>query len=229
VKTPVALAAALAAIVSWSFDAEAAPCAADTLAGYVALGAGGCEIGSTSFQSFGVLEVPFGALEIDPADVLVTPLVDDPLRPGLSFVLAAAATANELLEVLVAYQVAAPLLRGAEVALDGSSVSGDGAVTAIEDVCIGGVFDPDGPTGCTGLDEALIAFDVGFDAEPSVTLLFEDASLLAVVKDIAVDGGLEGAASLAGVTNRFLVPEPATALLLAVGLAALGCRSRSPD
>jgi hypothetical protein len=57
-------------------------------------------------------------------------------------------------------------------------------------------------------------------------LLFPPTALLAVVNDIAVDGGLLGFATLGGsVANTFTVaaavPEPASLLLLGTGLTML--------
>ena len=43
-------------------------------------------------------------------------------------------------------------------------------------------------------------------------------------KDIAIDGGLEGGAGLVRAINRFVLPEPASALLLGTGLFALALR-----
>jgi hypothetical protein len=207
--------------------AGAAPCAADSLAAYIALGAGGCEIATASFRSFATLDVPFGAEPLNPADVLVSPLLDDPLRPGLLFTLEQSAAAGELFEILIGYQVLAPSLQGVEVALDAASVIEDGAITAVEDVCLDGTFDPGGPTGCTGDADDLVVFDVGIDAEALATLGFADVGLVSVIKDIAIDAGLEGSASLGGVRNRFLVPEPSTALLLGAGLLAAARRPRA--
>jgi hypothetical protein len=211
----------------WPATAEAAPCAPGTLASYVALGAGGCTVGFASFEAFGVLAVPFGATPIAPEDVFVTPVAPDPSRARLEFQLDAEASAGELLEILIGYTVSAPLLVAhARLALEGTSVTQDGVVTAVEDLCLAGSFDPGGPTGCTGFPLVMIAFDIGVDQDLLETLAFAPVGSLAVVKDIAVDGGLTGAAALVAASNEFVAPEPAAALLVAAGLLGLARRRR---
>jgi hypothetical protein len=215
----------LAALVP--FPTSAAPCASDTLASYVALGASGCEIGGANFHDFGTLDVPFGSAPVDPGAVLVTPLTGNPALPGLRFELELEASAGEILEILIGYQVSAPKLSLARLGLEGSSVAGDGAVTGIEDLCLDGIFDPGGPTGCTGDPLLLLVFDVDVDEDLVDQLAFAPVSSLAVVKDLAVDGGLEGAAELVSASNHFRLPEPGRALLCAAAALALGLRRRS--
>ena len=215
--------ALLAALMSFAPSvAGAAPCAPGSLASYIALGAGGCTVGFASFEAFGVLDVPFGAVAISPDDVLVTPSAPDAASARLEFELDVAAEALELLEILIAYRVSTlSLLARTALAIEASSATGDGVVTAIEDLCLGGSFAPGGPTGCTGTPEVLIVFDIGIDQDLLETLAFAPVAALAVVKDIAVDGGLAGAAALLSASNEFrAAPEPAAALLLSTGLLA---------
>ena len=89
------------------------------------------------------------------------------------------------------------------------------------------VFPGGEPTGCTGTALALIAFDIGIDADLAEQLAFAPVASLAVVKDIAVDGGLTGSGELSSVSNLFRLPEPGSALLVAAGALALRLRCRS--
>ena len=86
---------------------------------------------------------------------------------------------------------------------------------------------------CSGVPTTLIAFDIGVDAQLLDSTTFAPVSLLDVVNDIGVDGGLDGGASLTGASNRFTVasasgavPEPAAFLLVALGLLVLRFATR---
>lgn len=212
-----------ASIVLGSTSAAAAPCAVGTLASYIALGATGCTVGAASFEAFSVVDVPFGSTEVSPADVLVTPLASP--TPGLTFQFDLDAAAGDLFEILVAYEVSAPVgLRGVNLAIEGSSATGDGVVTAVEDLCLGGSFGSGSVIGCDGIPETLIVFDIDVERDVVEELFFAPVSSIGVVKDIAVDGGLEGTAALASASNAFhLVPEPSSVSLLSAG--ALGLAS----
>ena len=92
------------------------------------------------------------------------------------------------------------------LSMSGSSVTPDGAVTAVEDKCGGGTFggsDPSAP--CSGtLIGPLIVFDIGTIADLTETTSdFAMTSFFDVFTEIAVDGGLDGSASLGTVTTEF--------------------------
>ena len=209
---------------------EAAPvaCVPGTLSDYFAL-SDGCTVGALQFQNFAQLTTqPAGSSPISPDAVQVMPVAS-----GLAFDVDVSASAGELLEILFGYDVASPGIAGASLSLSGASAAGDGAVTAVKNFCEGGSFDPGEVTGCTGTGDALIAaaLDGLEDLNQSLTI-FPIVALLGVVDDIAVDGGLDGSASLHGsVKNQFVaganpVPEPASAVLVASGILGL-LRSRA--
>jgi hypothetical protein len=207
--------------------AVSAPCSSGSLADYIALGSSGCTIGAASFSDFAALPVPAAATPIAPTAVIVLPFEAGPDEPGLRFLVDVSASASEFLDVAIGYLVSAPSLVRATLALEDTAVTGDGVVTAIEDLCFGGPF-AGGPLGCTGASsDTLIAFDVGDDAELAVGLDFGPVAALGVVTDLGVDGGLGGSAALSAATNRFLVPEPTTAVLLAAGALALALARRT--
>ena len=210
-------------------QALAAPCTMSTLTAYLGLGSAGCTIGNFRFSNFGLLQQPTNSVPF--SVVNVTPVAVGTTAVGLDFSVNASADAGKLLEDLISYRVTGigASLNGASLFFAGSSTTGDGAVTVVENLCIGGLFlGADGVSGCNSPPEQnLIVVDTFGSADPPISLAFVSAALLAVVTDIAIDGGNNGFASLVSASNRFqiaavsAVPEPGAFLLLVAGLLAL--------
>ena len=206
----------------------AAPCVIGSLESYVT-GAVSCSVGTVDFTNFTIESGQSGATPIDPANVLITP-GGTPFQPLFLLTLNEAATAGELLELIFRVQ-AAGVLTASSVALNSPVVTGDGAVTAILDVCAGGTFAGPGPTGCSGPQgTALAAALEGFN-DNSGPVTFPPSSFFDIFYDVAIDGGLSGSASLASASlavdaNAADVPEPTALVLVSCGLAALGLRRR---
>ena len=206
--------------------ASADPCPTDTLPTYIGLGTGGCSIGPVQFSGFVSLPIPGFATQIQPADVQVVP-INIGLNPGLEFQVNTSAGPGEFLDIVIGYLVSGPLLSQGMLSMTGAAATGDGAVTVIEDFCLGGTFDPDGPTGCTGTTNNLILFAIEGDSLTTDQLLFAPVSQINVIKDIGVDGGLLGTATLASASNQYtIIPEPGTLALVGSGLAAAGLLRR---
>ena len=208
-------------------QALAAPCTMSTLTAYVGLGSGGCTIGNFKFSDFGLLQQPTGSVRF--SAVSVTPVAVGTTAVGLDFGVNASASAGMLFEDLISYRITGigASLNGASLFFTGSSTTGDGAVTVVENLCIGGLFlGADGVSGCSTPRDLIVA-NSGGSADPPISLAFLPAALLAVVTDIAVDGGTGGFASLVSASNRFqiaainAVPEPAGFLLVIAGLFGL--------
>jgi len=221
------IATLLATLVPGRGEATPVACVPGTLSDYFAL-SDGCTVGTFQYQNFAQLTTqPAGSSPISPDAVQVMPVAS-----GLAFGVDVSASAGELLEILFGYDVTGSGIAGARLSLSGASAAGDGVVTAVKNVCEGGSFDPGDVTGCSGTGDALIAvaLDGLEDLNQSLTI-FPIVAMLGVVDDIAVDGGLDGSASLRGsVTNQFVaganpVPEPASAVLVASGILGL-LRSR---
>jgi hypothetical protein len=216
---------AAAFVLALSASSTAAPCAPDSLAGYIGLGAGGCSIGSATVAGFFLAPHDPLATEIAPADILVTPAA----IPGgvrLDFSVAIAAIAPDFFDTIVGYSVAAPIIRGAQLSMSGATATSDGVTTGVEDLCLGAAS-PD-PSFCPGTAvPAMIVFTDGFGAGLLDARSFAATSFFSVFTDIAVDGGLSGASSLGTISNVFSsspVPEPATLLLIGSGLAVAARR-----
>jgi len=210
--------------------ASAGPCLPDSLQGYVNL-ATPCSLGGADFGDFELLPGQNGATPIDPALIQVTPLVG--LLVGFQFTVNQDAGADDLFESIFSYTASVGTFSTAQLAMAGATATGDGAVTVVEDVCVGSVFGP-GISGCpAGARRTNIVFAIDGDSDNSESAGFPPNTFLNVVNDLTVDGGLAGTASVASFTNLFAVapaqtevPEPATGLLLAAGLGAVWRRAR---
>ena len=218
--------ACLVALLTWLVPtaATAAPCIPGSLASYVGLGAGGCNIGSALFSNFVDLPVQLGATPIPDSSVFVTPL-SAAGQPGFQFNVNAAAAANDLFERTIGFTLAGTGITGARFNMNGSVPVGDAANTLIENACVGASLGPG--FSCGALPLQLVGFDNAIIGRLlSDSLSFAPVSLLGIAVDITVDGGSGGAAKLASVSTQFTqqaapVPEPATWTMLALGLAGL--------
>jgi hypothetical protein len=208
--------------LSFASAAWGAQCLPGTLYGYINFGSAGCTIGSTLFSDFASLGIPNGAVQIDPSAVDVIPL-NGSNGPGLTFIVDTTASAGDFFDVMIGYLVSNSTFSGITLSMTGSSVTGDGSVTTIEDICLGGAF---GGT-CGGILSTLILFDIVGENDTVEQLTFPSVTSIGVIKDIGIDGGPSGTGSLQSVTNEFTVQEPATIMLVAAGLGYLGiCRRR---
>jgi hypothetical protein len=215
-------------VVSVPSLGAAAPCGTDTLLNYVGLGAGGCEIAGATFFDFGSAASFSGGTEISAADVSVVP-VTLATGPRLDFLVTGSAGPSDLLGIVIGYSVAGLSFSGASLEMTGSAAAPDGVVTVVEDLCLGDVFVVD-PSGCGGDLRSLIAAHDSLGPTGPYSESFS-ASLFDVFVDIAIDGGLDGFASLGDTsgpgtvstafTAATAVPEPSVISLLAPGVLGL--------
>jgi MYXO-CTERM domain-containing protein len=225
-------------LLQWVFASSsfAAPCVSAPLSTYTA-GGFSCSIGSLDFSSFNLVATigdPFGSITINPVTVA-------PNQFGLQFVVNQTAATLDLFEQLIGYRVTGigTLINRSSVFLTGSSTTGDAAVTAAEQLCLGGVFAaPDKVSGCTGTElvPSLAAIDTLGFLDSDQRDLLPGVSFLSVVSDIAVDGGTDGAGHLDSATNLFraaavpvaVVDEPSSgALALLAALLVFAKRRRA--
>jgi len=187
------------------------------LAAYEALGSGGCTIGNNLLASFATVPGTFGATELDPLSVSVTPS-GGAANPQLMVSVDASAQAGQLFETIFTYQISGNPYLQSTITLSNSSETVDGAVTDIQNLCEGGSFGPDGVTGCPGTADVLITAD-GIQNSDQTAL--GSPTLLSVTDDFTVDGGTAGTASGGTFDDQFLaqttpsaVPEPTGTLPL---------------
>jgi hypothetical protein len=206
-------------------SAAAIPCAPGTLQSYIDLGADGCSVGAAQLQGFTSVPGQSFATPVDPTLVQVTP-GGSALAPALLLSYQVSAAPGELLESFFRFQVSVADLVGAGLAMAGAAASGDGAVTATQEICADGLFGSL-PTDCPTEPGVVILYAIEGDALLDDAASFPAAALADLFVDVVVDGAAEGSASLGSVTiSLALVPEPASALLLALGLVPLGLRRR---
>ncbi len=191
-------------VILMTHHALAVPITSGTLADLINLGSGGGTIGSTLFSDFAILPLQTGATQLSPTSISVSP-IGAPNNPGLQFGFNQTANANQLFEMRVSYRVSGSLISGASVGLLGSSVTGDGANTALLQLMQPG--------------QSLIAFDIGLLSETPVFGQFTPLTQLTVESDVVIDGGTAGRAILASATNQFnvsaspAIPEPTSAVI----------------
>jgi hypothetical protein len=221
---------AVALVVVVPSLAVAAPCLPGTVAGYTGLGAAGCQIGASTFFDFLALPSFSGGTAINPSLVLVAPS-DTASGPRLDFLFTGSASANQILGIAIGYSISGSPLSDAILSLSGAAASGDGVVTVVEDICLGGLF-ASNPSNCSTPSPVtlVVAQDSTGPTGPDTRTL-HISSFFDVFFDLTLDGGLSGTATMGtpgagngtatGQYTRAAVPEPATVSLLACGLLAL--------
>lgn len=189
----------------------AGPCTSTNLANYISLGPAGCTFDGYTLANFQALPGTPGYTEIANSAVNITP-VGGAFNPGItaSVTETVAAPAND--EINFAYTISGANFRSETIILSGTSETGDGGVTDIQNYCEGGTFGPGGINGCP----TLLTVD-GVQNQDSVN--FGLPTLLTVADDLVISGGVSGSATAGDITDQFTtVPEPASPLITGAGL-----------
>jgi len=202
---------------------EAAPvCVSGTLSSYIALGSGGCMIGTNVFSHFSETSFLTGATNISPLSLTVTPL-GGTTDPALMFSGNLTASNGQLLDALINYVISGNSFTSDTITLANTSSTGNGAVTDIQNFCRNGNFlAPTFVMGCPGGEgpgSPLLVLGNGSD-QSNLT-----ATMLGITHNLTLDSGGTGTASGANVTDRFVAtastPEPSTEVFLLSGLIAV--------
>jgi hypothetical protein len=214
-----------AGILVWAiptFASVAPVCENGTVQDYVNLGSTGCSFGTALFYNFVVEPVQPSIMPLDPSTFQLDPFAyPGPGSPGFVVVQTKQVLAgpNEVWELLLHFDVAAQIVNGATVDVDGYNSE----LSAALDLCAGGSF-PDGtPSGCSGNFASAEAF-VSSTLPPhlSDSTSFPGASGVDTFFDLREASG-STATDFANVTDFKVatVPEPATIPLVGIGLGAL--------
>lgn len=204
----------VAAVAGIAQLGSAAPmCTTGSFTSYVALGTGGCMIGGDTFSGFQTVGGIYGATAIAPGSITVTPS-GTTANPMIAFSTNASVGAGMLAEAIFNYTFLSTGFTNDTVTLSKTSMTGDGAATAVTNFCLAGQFGPNGVTGCTGTarSDALLG-------NSSETVQFASRYQASITHDLTLDGGLMGSASGGTVADAFAAPEPATFLLAGLGIA----------
>lgn len=204
-----------AALLALSAPAEATPaCVTGTLASYESLGSEGCTLGDETVSSFATGSGVTGATPIDPTTLTITPTASAG-EATLTFHTSLTAQANNQDEAFFTYTIAGAPVTFDAIDLVGSSETADGAVTYIQNFCVGS-----GGLACTGIPGSLLTLDGIQNSDQSA---IPSAPLLSITSDFELDGGLAGSASGGQFSDHFTdvsaVPEPPSLVLLCMGLA----------
>jgi hypothetical protein len=191
------------------------------------LGAGfNCTIGDKTFSNFAYhgtsnppgFSIPAGGIDVTP--------ITTPLNPGFQWSAGwHVSTSSGVLsqDSLFQFTVNSSSANITDVSLSigGAGFSGTGSVTVDETVCLGATF----PACSGGTVKTLEVFDSIDGVKTFDEVSFAGVSEVDVQKDVLIDAGTAGSASLSLLTNQFseqgTTPEPASILLFGSGALAL--------
>ena len=218
------LLAAFLFVILLASKTSAATCTNGSLATYVGLGSAGCTIGSNTLSNFTIEPGSNGATAISPGLINIMPLGGS-ADPGITIMVEKSAAGN-IFEAIFNYTISGNGYKSETYTLAGSSETGGGGVTGVQNNCAGGVFSSGGVSGCSGVSGSLLTLD-GIQNQDSGS--FDTPFFLSVTDDFTIDG-TGGTAAAGTLTDRFsavAVPEPASivfstlAFVLASGLLFL--------
>jgi hypothetical protein len=188
--------------------AGAALCTADTLANYIALGSGGCNVGALTFMDFAFSTVSSsgGPIAVTAADITVTPVIAGN-RAGLNYASAGfSVTAGQSIQYLLAYTIDdPPIIHGFELEMFTNSPVFPGLAQIDSVECVGAAF-----VGmvCGGTTTLNSVFDNGVSVSHKDVKFFAGTVIVGDRTTITLDATGGGSANFASFNGLAIVPEP---------------------
>ncbi len=176
-------------------------------------------IGANTVASFVTLTGSTGGTPISPTAVTIMP-TGGTANPELTFGVSLTASAPNVDEAIFNYNISGPAYLTDVITLSGSSETGNGDVTDVQNYCVSGHFGPDGVDGCTGLSSgALVTID---GVQQTDNTSFSGPTSLSITDDFVLDSGGTGSATGGTFADQFTAtgatPEPGAFLLTGTGL-----------
>ncbi len=189
------------ALTMCSLGLAAPVCSPGPLTNYLSLGADGCMLGTSIVSTFTIFQGSTGATAISPSTVSVVP-TNSGSAPRLTFTTTASAGANQVFQMVLGYRITGSTFTSDTITLSGTSTTGGGSTTAIQNHCLGGTFVPNPPNFpgvCSGsANGTLLLLNLGSD-----TAVFAPVTSIALIHDLTLDGGPNGSSSGATVSDQF--------------------------
>ncbi len=201
--------------------AYAGPCVSGTLQDYVNLGSTGCQVGAVTFTGFLPAPGQTLATAVSPSLVQVTP-GGTQYMPTLQFMLQQTVTGSQLAESFFRFNATGPQLTADMITLNSPAATGNGVVTATQDLCPGTAFTGNTPSGCGPTSKSVVAFFTPAASMMSDTATFAATGTLGSFVDLTADAGGGGSATLNSATVKITAaPEPSAIALMLTGIGAM--------
>jgi hypothetical protein len=163
----------------------------------------------------------FGAMQIDPSAVTITPSGNS-FNPGLTASVNFTATAGNSGEINFTYTISGTSYVSETVTLSNASEDSTdgGAVTDVQNYCENGQFTDPNTLTCNGYNSGGTALADGFMNQDTIT--FDPPAFLNIIDDLSIDGGAMTSSTGGTISDQFTsIPEPAAVVVTALGLCPL--------